>query len=88
MRFQLLDIVPYQEDPDAGPFLSAAPSVLLGALAASTSRIRLQTGVTVLSILDPRRSRAAQADWAGDSPPVRPVRAYRDAPPVDRRVPC
>jgi len=90
MRFQLLDIVPYQEDPvtghivppserlasvvetarfveelgfdsfavgerHAGPFLSAAPTVLLGAIAASTSRIRLQTGVTVLSILDPVR---------------------------------
>ncbi|MFK4730350.1 LLM class flavin-dependent oxidoreductase [Agromyces mediolanus] len=39
----------------AGRFLSSAPSVLLGAVAASTSRIRLQTGVTVLSVLDPVR---------------------------------
>lgn len=39
----------------AGPFLSSGVTVLLGAIAASTSRIRLQTGVTVLSILDPLR---------------------------------
>jgi alkanesulfonate monooxygenase SsuD/methylene tetrahydromethanopterin reductase-like flavin-dependent oxidoreductase (luciferase family) len=90
MRFQLLDIIPYQADPvtghlvspaerlasvvetarfveelgfdsfavgerHAGPFLSAAPTVVLGAIAAATSTIRLQTGVTVLSILDPVR---------------------------------
>ncbi|WP_394940888.1 LLM class flavin-dependent oxidoreductase [Psychromicrobium sp. YIM B11713] len=36
----------------AGQFLSSSPTVLLGAIAASTSRIRLQTGVTVLSLLD------------------------------------
>jgi alkanesulfonate monooxygenase SsuD/methylene tetrahydromethanopterin reductase-like flavin-dependent oxidoreductase (luciferase family) len=30
--------------------------VLLGAIAASTTRIRLQTGVTVLSLLDPVRA--------------------------------
>ncbi|CAN5151765.1 LLM class flavin-dependent oxidoreductase [soil metagenome] len=35
-----------------GEFLSTAPTVLLGAIAATTSRIRLQTGVTVLSLLD------------------------------------
>ncbi|MEU6929931.1 LLM class flavin-dependent oxidoreductase [Streptomyces sp. NPDC046374] len=39
----------------AGPFLSSSPSVLLGALAARTSRIRLLTGVTVVAILDPVR---------------------------------
>lgn len=39
----------------AGSFLSSGVTVLLGAIAASTSRIRLQTGVTVLSILDPLR---------------------------------
>lgn len=39
----------------AGAFLSSGVTVLLGALAVSTSRIRLQTGVTVLSILDPLR---------------------------------
>jgi alkanesulfonate monooxygenase SsuD/methylene tetrahydromethanopterin reductase-like flavin-dependent oxidoreductase (luciferase family) len=39
----------------AGAFLSSGVTVLLGALAASTSRVRLQTGVTVLSILDPLR---------------------------------
>lgn len=39
----------------AGPFLSSAPSVLLAALAARTSRIRLLTGVTVVAILDPVR---------------------------------
>jgi alkanesulfonate monooxygenase SsuD/methylene tetrahydromethanopterin reductase-like flavin-dependent oxidoreductase (luciferase family) len=39
----------------AGRFLSSSPSVLLGAIAAQTSTIRLQTGVTVLSILDPVR---------------------------------
>ncbi|MER8044053.1 LLM class flavin-dependent oxidoreductase [Streptomyces sp. NPDC094032] len=38
-----------------GPFLSSSPSVLLGALAARTSRIRLLTGVTVVAILDPVR---------------------------------
>ncbi|RFU84008.1 LLM class flavin-dependent oxidoreductase [Streptomyces triticagri] len=39
----------------AGPFLSSSPGVLLGALAARTSRIRLLTGVTVVAILDPVR---------------------------------
>ncbi|MEU7027485.1 LLM class flavin-dependent oxidoreductase [Streptomyces sp. NPDC046275] len=39
----------------AGPFLSSSPSVVLGALAARTSRIRLLTGVTVVAILDPVR---------------------------------
>ncbi|MBH5338629.1 LLM class flavin-dependent oxidoreductase [Streptomyces pactum] len=39
----------------AGPFLSSAPTVLLGALAARTSRIRLLTGVTVVAVLDPVR---------------------------------
>lgn len=90
MRFQILDIVPYVENPvtgrlvspaerldqvietarraerlgydafavgerHAGRFLSSSPTVLLGAIAASTSTIRLQTGVTVLSVLDPVR---------------------------------
>ncbi|KQR15966.1 LLM class flavin-dependent oxidoreductase [Cellulomonas sp. Leaf334] len=39
----------------AGEVLSSSPTVLLGALAASTSRILLSTGVTVLSLLDPIR---------------------------------
>ncbi|KPI16284.1 luciferase family protein [Actinobacteria bacterium OK074] len=39
----------------AGPFLSSSPTVVLGALAALTSRIRLLTGVTVVAILDPVR---------------------------------
>ncbi|MFC7304460.1 LLM class flavin-dependent oxidoreductase [Streptomyces monticola] len=39
----------------AGPFLSSSPAVVLGALAARTSRIRLLTGVTVVAILDPVR---------------------------------
>jgi alkanesulfonate monooxygenase SsuD/methylene tetrahydromethanopterin reductase-like flavin-dependent oxidoreductase (luciferase family) len=39
----------------AGDFLSSGIAVVLGAIAASTSRIRLQTGVTVLSLLDPVR---------------------------------
>ncbi|KQQ93001.1 luciferase [Leifsonia sp. Leaf325] len=39
----------------AGRFLSSSPSVVLGAIAAVTSSIRLQTGVTVLSVLDPVR---------------------------------
>ncbi|WP_159502427.1 LLM class flavin-dependent oxidoreductase [Microbacterium sp. 18062] len=39
----------------AGPFLSSAPTVLLGAIAARTSRIRLNSGVTVLPVLDPVR---------------------------------
>ncbi|MER6503446.1 LLM class flavin-dependent oxidoreductase [Streptomyces sp. NPDC001455] len=39
----------------AGPFLSSSPSVVLGALAAPTSAIRLPTGVTVVAILDPVR---------------------------------
>jgi alkanesulfonate monooxygenase SsuD/methylene tetrahydromethanopterin reductase-like flavin-dependent oxidoreductase (luciferase family) len=39
----------------AGPFLSAGVTVVLGAIAATTSRIRIQTGVTVLSVLDPVR---------------------------------
>ncbi|MEP9382813.1 LLM class flavin-dependent oxidoreductase [Nocardioides cheoyonin] len=36
-------------------FLSSAPTILLGAIAAQTSRVRIGTGVTVLSILDPVR---------------------------------
>ncbi|HEY0530032.1 MAG TPA: LLM class flavin-dependent oxidoreductase [Actinoplanes sp.] len=39
----------------AGAFLSSGVSVLLGAIAATTSRIRLQTGVSVLSIHDALR---------------------------------
>ncbi|MEW2544191.1 LLM class flavin-dependent oxidoreductase [Streptomyces sp. NPDC047002] len=39
----------------AGAFLSSSPTVLLGALAARTSRIRLLTGVTVVAVLDPVR---------------------------------
>jgi alkanesulfonate monooxygenase SsuD/methylene tetrahydromethanopterin reductase-like flavin-dependent oxidoreductase (luciferase family) len=39
----------------AGPFLASAPVAVLGALAARTTRIRLLTGVTVLSVLDPVR---------------------------------
>ncbi|WP_261562183.1 LLM class flavin-dependent oxidoreductase [Frankia tisae] len=37
------------------PFLCSSPSVLLTAVAARTSRVRLLTGVTVLSIHDPVR---------------------------------
>ena len=90
MRFQILDILPYQTNPvtgrlvspadrfaqlvqtarlaeelgfdafaigerHAGRFISSGVTALLGAVAASTSRIRIQTGVTVLSILDPVR---------------------------------
>jgi alkanesulfonate monooxygenase SsuD/methylene tetrahydromethanopterin reductase-like flavin-dependent oxidoreductase (luciferase family) len=40
----------------AGAFLSAGSSVLLGAIAATTSRVRIQTGVSVLSIWDPLRA--------------------------------
>jgi alkanesulfonate monooxygenase SsuD/methylene tetrahydromethanopterin reductase-like flavin-dependent oxidoreductase (luciferase family) len=39
----------------AGPFLSSGVTVVLGAIAAATSRVRIQTGVCVLSILDPVR---------------------------------
>jgi alkanesulfonate monooxygenase SsuD/methylene tetrahydromethanopterin reductase-like flavin-dependent oxidoreductase (luciferase family) len=39
----------------AGPFLSSGVTVLLGAIAAATSRVRIQTGVCVLSVLDPLR---------------------------------
>ncbi|MCX4821935.1 LLM class flavin-dependent oxidoreductase [Streptomyces sp. NBC_01142] len=39
----------------AGAFLSSSPTVLLGALAARTTRIKLLTGVTVVAILDPVR---------------------------------
>ena len=39
----------------AGDVLSSAPTVILGAVAARTSRILLSTGVTVLSLLDPVR---------------------------------
>jgi alkanesulfonate monooxygenase SsuD/methylene tetrahydromethanopterin reductase-like flavin-dependent oxidoreductase (luciferase family) len=39
----------------AGAFLSSGVSVLLGAVAATTSRVRISTGVSVLSILDPLR---------------------------------
>ncbi|WP_318509064.1 LLM class flavin-dependent oxidoreductase [Bacillus sp. T3] len=37
------------------PFLSSSPAVVLAAIAAKTSKIRLMTTVTVLSILDPIR---------------------------------
>lgn len=39
----------------AGPFLSTAPATILAAIAARTTTIRLHTGVTVLSVLDPVR---------------------------------
>src|ERR1700722_17238949 len=39
----------------AGPFLASGVTVLLGPIAAATSRVRIQTGVCVLSILDPLR---------------------------------
>jgi alkanesulfonate monooxygenase SsuD/methylene tetrahydromethanopterin reductase-like flavin-dependent oxidoreductase (luciferase family) len=39
----------------AGPFLSSGVTVLLGAIAANTTRVRIQTGVCVLSVLDPVR---------------------------------
>ncbi|MFF3380683.1 LLM class flavin-dependent oxidoreductase [Streptomyces sp. NPDC002680] len=39
----------------AGAFLSSGVTVLLGAIAATTSRVRIQTGVSVLSIHDPLR---------------------------------
>jgi alkanesulfonate monooxygenase SsuD/methylene tetrahydromethanopterin reductase-like flavin-dependent oxidoreductase (luciferase family) len=39
----------------AGPFLSAGVTVILGAIAAASSRVRIQTGVSVLSVLDPLR---------------------------------
>ncbi|MFI6095871.1 LLM class flavin-dependent oxidoreductase [Lentzea sp. NPDC051213] len=40
----------------AGPFLSSGSSVLLGAIAATTNRVRIQTGVSVLSIHDALRT--------------------------------
>lgn len=39
----------------AGEFISSSPTTVLAAIAAVTDRIRLQTGVTVLSVLDPVR---------------------------------
>ncbi|UKA58470.1 LLM class flavin-dependent oxidoreductase [Arthrobacter sp. FW306-2-2C-D06B] len=39
----------------AGEFISSSPTTVLAAIAAVTSRIRLQTGVTVLSVVDPVR---------------------------------
>src|ERR1700743_507729 len=39
----------------AGPFLSSGATVVLGAIAAASSRVRIQTGVSVLSVLDPLR---------------------------------
>jgi alkanesulfonate monooxygenase SsuD/methylene tetrahydromethanopterin reductase-like flavin-dependent oxidoreductase (luciferase family) len=39
----------------AGEFISSSPTTVLAAIAAVTRRIRLQSGVTVLSVLDPVR---------------------------------
>ncbi|MDQ0632105.1 alkanesulfonate monooxygenase SsuD/methylene tetrahydromethanopterin reductase-like flavin-dependent oxidoreductase (luciferase family) [Arthrobacter pascens] len=39
----------------AGEFISSSPTTVLAAIAAVTNRIRLQSGVTVLSVLDPVR---------------------------------
>lgn len=39
----------------AGEFISSSPAAVLAAIAAVTTRIRLQSGVTVLSVLDPVR---------------------------------
>jgi hypothetical protein len=39
----------------AGKFISSSPTTVLAAIAAVTGTIRLQSGVTVLSVLDPVR---------------------------------
>jgi alkanesulfonate monooxygenase SsuD/methylene tetrahydromethanopterin reductase-like flavin-dependent oxidoreductase (luciferase family) len=39
----------------AGEFISSSPTTVLAAIAAVTDRIRLQSGVTVLAVLDPVR---------------------------------
>jgi alkanesulfonate monooxygenase SsuD/methylene tetrahydromethanopterin reductase-like flavin-dependent oxidoreductase (luciferase family) len=39
----------------AGEFISSSPTTVLAAIAAVTQRIRLQSGVTVLAVLDPVR---------------------------------
>jgi alkanesulfonate monooxygenase SsuD/methylene tetrahydromethanopterin reductase-like flavin-dependent oxidoreductase (luciferase family) len=39
----------------AGEFISSSPTTVLAAIAAVTTKIRLQSGVTVLSVLDPVR---------------------------------
>ena len=39
----------------AGEFISSSPTTVLAAIAAVTNRIRLQSGVTVLAVLDPVR---------------------------------
>lgn len=39
----------------AGEFISSSPTTVLAAIAATTQRIRLQSGVTVLAVLDPVR---------------------------------
>jgi alkanesulfonate monooxygenase SsuD/methylene tetrahydromethanopterin reductase-like flavin-dependent oxidoreductase (luciferase family) len=39
----------------AGEFISSSPTTVLAAISAVTSKIRLQSGVTVLSVLDPVR---------------------------------
>ncbi|MFD1953074.1 LLM class flavin-dependent oxidoreductase [Paenibacillus thailandensis] len=57
------------------PFLSSSPPLLLTAIAARTSRIRLFTAVTVLSVLDPVR--VALANTTEEA--IRRYRPYYEA---------
>ncbi len=104
MRFQILDILPYQPNPGtgriispadrfaqtvqtarlaeelgfdafaigerhAGRFISSGVTVMLGAIAATTTRIRIQTGVTVLRCSTPSESPKTtqrSTNWHGD----------------------
>jgi alkanesulfonate monooxygenase SsuD/methylene tetrahydromethanopterin reductase-like flavin-dependent oxidoreductase (luciferase family) len=68
MRFLAITLIVHGPDPVTGvqkstvdrfrerPFISSSPPVVLSHLAALTSRIRLSTAVTTLSLLDPVRA--------------------------------
>jgi hypothetical protein len=72
----------------AGPFLSAGVTVVLGAIAAATSRVRLQTGVCVLSVLDPAGGTTSGSAPTSTSITRSPTRGSAQGRKPDKKAPA